>query len=132
MSIISDESIARSRQLCRQLAIHRVARGLTQRDMAAHFGDRQSNVQRIETMTVHVPTLPTVVAYAWALDLEVGLAAPHHLPLLDLTADEIRALMIAGSLWADNDNDPTLRAALAKLLPGALDKLTTTEEPTDV
>ena len=125
MAIISPESDARARKLCNQLAIHRLARGLTQRDMAAHFRDQQSNVQTIEVMARR-PVLPTFVAYAWALGLEVALVPEHVLPLLDLTADEIEALHAAADLYMDSPgygHIPHLRSAL--------DKLTTTEETPD-
>lgn len=121
MSIISDESEAHARTLCNRLALHRIARGLTQRDMARHFGDQQSNVQTLESMGRR-PMLPTFIAYAWALDLEVGLVAPHHLPLLDLTADEINALVAGARAPFHDAADPRLRSAL--------DKLTTTTEET--
>jgi transcriptional regulator with XRE-family HTH domain len=110
--IITDEAVRRARQLCNQLAIHRLAHGLTQRDIAAHFGDQQSNVQTIETMGRR-PVLPTFVSYAWALDLDVALVAEHHLPLLQLTVDEIDAIRRA--LMQRPITAPHVSSALDKL-----------------
>ena len=119
MPIITPEAEARARQLCNRLAIERIARGLTQRDMAAHFGDQQGNVQVIETMKRR-PVLPTFISYAWALGLEVALVGEHHLPLLDLTEAEVEALLAGARVIAAADRRP--------ILLSALDKLTTSEE----
>ncbi|MFG1776632.1 hypothetical protein ACGFIG_09405 [Micromonospora sp. NPDC049048] len=118
MALITAESDARARQLCNRLALQRLVLGLTQRDLAAHLGDQQGNVQVLETAKRR-PLLPTFISYAWALGLDVALVAEHHLPLLDLTADEIRAIAVNLRGWLQLGDDPLIRSALTKL--GATD-----------
>ena len=90
--------------------------GMTQRDFADIAGIRQCSVSYIENGTRDI-LASTLIDAAATVGLDVALVAEHHLPLLDLTAAEIRALVIAAAIWAENEGDPDLHAALDKLTP---------------
>lgn len=100
MTIIHPDAAAERQRICRRLALERTIRGLTQRDLAAHLGDRQSNVGAFELgrRAVH---LDTAISYAWAVGVNVGVIGDHHVPLLDLTADEVMAVQVAAGNYAD-------------------------------
>lgn len=105
----------------RRVRAYRMALSITGRDVCQHTGAGKAQLYAIETATADVFT-GTLIDVAATVGLNVALAADHHLPLLDLSAAETRALVIAASLWADNDDDPDLRRAVARLAP------TTSEE----
>ena len=116
-----------------QLRELRNAVGFNQRQVADMVGFSQCSVSYIERAYRDV-LLSTAVDLAAVYGRHLVVAADYHLPLLDLTADEIVALVQAAGWWADaaaaeairddqpDDTDPNLIAAL--------DKLTTTEETT--
>jgi nickel-dependent lactate racemase/DNA-binding XRE family transcriptional regulator len=68
------EALEPEYQIARQLIALRLARGLTQSDLAARAGTRQVSVSRVETTTT-TPTLPLLKKLAQALDahLEIRL-----------------------------------------------------------
>lgn len=68
------ESLEPEYQIARQLIALRLARGLTQADLAARAGTQQVSVSRVET-TATTPTLPLLKKLAHALDahLEIKL-----------------------------------------------------------
>jgi len=68
------EALEPEHQIARQLIALRLARGLTQADLAARAGTQQVSVSRVETGTT-VPTLPLLKKLAQAMDahLEIRL-----------------------------------------------------------
>ncbi|MFI1197725.1 helix-turn-helix domain-containing protein [Micromonospora sp. NPDC020750] len=106
--------------LGQQIRNRRNALGLTQREAAAMIGISQCSVTYIELASRDVLT-SSLIDLAAVVDRHLAVAAEHHLPLLDLTEVEIESLATAASSWLQLGNDPTLRAALAKLAPAALD-----------
>lgn len=68
------EALEPEYQIARQLIALRLARGLTQADLAARAGTQQVSVSRVETTTT-TPTLPLLKKLAQALDahLEIRL-----------------------------------------------------------
>jgi transcriptional regulator with XRE-family HTH domain len=128
-------AIPERRALGRRIRAHRLALGLASRDVAAHIGSSHSQMTSIETTSQDV-LVGTLIDVAAAVGLQVALAADHHLPLLDLTADEVQALITAADHhaadWAAaaeatglpaDQPDPHLLAALDKTRP------TTTDQP---
>ena len=116
-------AVAQRQALGRRLRAHRLALGLTTKDIAAHIGCGTYQVSSIETVCRDVLT-GTLIDVAAAVGLEVGLVASYHLPLLDLTAHETDVLILAAKAYANTSKAPTLAA-----LRSALDKLT--KENTD-
>ncbi|MFI2667903.1 helix-turn-helix domain-containing protein [Micromonospora carbonacea] len=103
--------------LGRRLRAHRLALGLTSREIATHIGSSHSQMTSIETTKQDV-LVGTLIAAAEAVGLNVALAGDHHLPLLALTAAEVRALVAAASAHADESADapdPALLDALDRL-----------------
>lgn len=88
--------------------------GMTQRHFADIAGIRQCSVSYIENASRDI-LASTLIDAAATVGLTVALAAEHHLPLLDLTADEIGALF-AAALTGGQEHDDALAAALAKLV----------------
>jgi transcriptional regulator with XRE-family HTH domain len=117
-TVRSPRAVERRRRLGHRLRAYRYALGLTARDVAAHIGAGHGQITAVETARQDV-YVGTLVDVADAVGLEVALAAAHHLPLLDLTAAEVEALVVSAALWADNADDPALTAALTKLTPTA-------------
>lgn len=112
------------RAIGRRLRAYRIALGLTNRDLAEHTSASKGQVYAAESATTDIVT-GTLIDLAAAVGLRVALAADYHLPLLNLTADEVDALIAAADLWSDHpmiDTFPQLRSAL--------DKLTTSTEET--
>lgn len=105
---------AERRRLGRRIAVERLTLGLSQRDLAAHLHTRQGVISAVETGGRNY-LIGTVIDIAGAVELDLALVAAHQLPLLDLTADETRALLTAAALWADNADDPDLTSAMNKL-----------------
>ena len=68
------EALEPEYQIARQLIALRLARGLTQTDLAARAGTQQVSVSRVETGAT-VPTLPLLKKLAQAMDahLEIRL-----------------------------------------------------------
>ncbi len=116
-------AIPQRQAIGRRVRSYRLALGLTSRDVAAHVHMGHHQMTSVETASQDV-LLGTLVDIAEAVGLNVALAAEHHLPLLDLTADEVAAL-------ADIAGTPAARLFVDPVLRSALDKLTTTKEPTD-
>ena len=102
--------------LGRRIRAHRLALGLTSRDVAAHIGTSHSRMTSLECATQD-GYVGTLIDVADALGLDVALVAEHHLPLLDLTAAEIQAIAVNVAGWLQLGDDPTLRSALTKLTP---------------
>ena len=96
--------------------------GMNQRDFATIAGFRQCSVSYIENATRDV-LASTLVDAAATVGLEVALVREYHLPLLDLTAAEVEALLAGARVIAAADRRP--------LLLSALDKLTTSTEEAD-
>ncbi|MFF0823032.1 helix-turn-helix domain-containing protein [Micromonospora haikouensis] len=114
--------------LGRRLRAHRLARGLTQADVMTHTRTGKAQMYSAENAAQDVTT-GTLIDIAAAVGLHVALAGDHHLPLLDLTAAEVQALIVAASSWAAlatdeaekpaDGPDPQLLAALDRLTPDA-------------
>lgn len=113
-------AVEQRRTLGRRVRSYRLALGLTSRDVAAHVNMGHHQMTSIETAVQDVLS-GTLIDVAEAVGLDVALVAEHHLPLLDLTADEIDELIVTARVMANTAGGPRLLAAL--------DKLTTTEEP---
>ena len=75
------EALEPEHQIARQLIALRLARGLTQADLAARAGTRQVSVSRVETGAT-VPKLPLLKKLARALDahLEIRLVPNEARP----------------------------------------------------
>jgi len=73
------EALEPEHQIARQLIALRLARGLTQTDLAAQAGTQQVSVSRVETGAT-VPTLPLLKKLAQALDarLEIRLVSDEE------------------------------------------------------
>lgn len=108
----NDRAVDRRRQLGRRIRAHRLALNLTVADINTHTGTSKSQVYAVEAAHTDVYA-GTLIDVAASVGLDIALAADHHLPLLDLTADEIHA--IATNLAGGASDDPLLRSALAKL-----------------
>ncbi|MGC5033053.1 helix-turn-helix domain-containing protein [Micromonospora sp. DT229] len=122
----NDRAQAERLTLGRQIRAHRIARGLTQPDIQQRVGTGKAQMYAIEHASSDVLT-GTLIDVAAAVGLEVALAGEHHLPLLDLTAAEVAALIHAAAAHADqwatdgeasglpaDQPDPHLLSALAK------------------
>lgn len=114
-------AVAQRQALGRRIRAHRLALGLTSRDVAAHIGTSHAVMTSIETTSQDV-CVGTLIDAADAVGLNVALAADHHLPLLDLSAAEVAALVTAAVLDSGTCPNPELLSAL--------DKLTTSAEET--
>ena len=92
--------------------------GMTQRDFADIAGIRQCSVSYIENGTRDI-LASTLIDAAATVGLDVALVAEHHLPLLDLTADEVDAVVDALTVLVENDSliGPLVATALDKLTP---------------
>jgi transcriptional regulator with XRE-family HTH domain len=99
--------------LGRRLRAHRMALDYSIRDAADQAGTGKSQVHAIEHTTTDV-LVGTLIDVAAAYGLNVALVGDHHQPLLDLTAAEVQALVVAAAIWAENSDDPDLHSALAK------------------
>lgn len=110
----NDRAHTRRRQLGRRIRAHRMALDLTIRDICHHIHTGKAQIHAVEGANTDVLT-GTLIDVAAAVGLEVALAADHHLPLLDLTADEIRAITTNLAGWLELGDDPLLRTALTKL-----------------
>ncbi|MGW9196074.1 helix-turn-helix domain-containing protein [Micromonospora chersina] len=116
----SERTLTDRQRIGHTIRAARTALGMSQRDLAAIADVRQCRVSYVETAGSD-PLLSTVIDLAAGTGRRLVVAAGHHLPLLDLTADEIEALRVAAlSSALDHGSEETLRSAL--------DKLTTTEE----
>ena len=106
-----------------RLRAYRLAHGYTNRGLADRIGCGTYQVTSVETVCRDV-LLGTAIELAEAVGLRLVLADDFHLPLLDLTADEIDALV------TEAEANPC-RLLIDPHLRSALDKLTTTEETPD-
>ena len=109
-------AVPQRQALGRRIRAHRLALGLTSRDVAAHIGTSHSRMTSLECATQD-GYVGTLIDVADALGLDVALVAEHHLPLLDLTAAEVDALHAAALGGQPEYDDPHLRSALDKLTP---------------
>ncbi|RKR92815.1 helix-turn-helix protein [Micromonospora pisi] len=107
-------AVQQRKALGRRIRAHRLALGFTSRDVAAQVGTSHSRMTGIETVNQDVLS-GTLIDVAEVVGLHVALVGDHHLPLLELTAAEVRELVVAAALWADQSDDTTLHDALAKL-----------------
>ncbi|MDG4799032.1 helix-turn-helix transcriptional regulator [Micromonospora sp. WMMD980] len=92
----------------------RHALGMTQRQFAAISGIRQCSVSYIERATRDI-LASTLIDAAATVGLHVALAAQQHLPLLQLTPAEARAVVAAVRAYGNPNGHPHLDTALRKL-----------------
>lgn len=106
--------------------------GIRAADIAARTGINLASISNWECGRT-LPRLETLRPYARAIGFELTLTPTEEttdrLPLLDLTADEIRALAVNAAGWLQLGDDPTLRSALTKL--GGGDALDADDYPPD-
>ena len=103
--------------LGRRIRAYRIALGLTSRDIAAHTGTGKATLYALDTASKDVYA-GTLIDVAAAVGLNVTLAADHHMPLLDLSADEVDVIREALARELDVHGVhrlPGAASALAKL-----------------
>ena len=59
----------------KQLVAARIAKGLTQEDIAKKIGTSKSNISRLESLNnTYMPNLSTLIKYAQALEMQLEIA----------------------------------------------------------
>ena len=96
----------------RKIRYRRIASGLNAEDVAQHIGTGKSTMTAIEHGGQDVLS-GTLIEVAEAVGLNVALVDDHIMPLLDLTPEQTRALLVGAAAWCEVDAQPDLVAALS-------------------
>lgn len=92
-------AIPERRALGRTLRAHRIANGLTIREVKEQLGTGKHQLHSVENAQQDV-VLGTFVDVAAVYGLHVALAGDHHRPLLDLDGPDVAALLCAAAAGA--------------------------------
>ncbi|MFI7073599.1 helix-turn-helix domain-containing protein [Micromonospora sediminicola] len=96
----------------KKIRYRRIASGLNAEDVAAHIGTGKSTMTAIEHGGQDVLS-GTLIEVAEAVGLNVALVDDHIMPLLDLTPEQLQALLVGAAAWCEVDPRPELVSALA-------------------